>query len=197
MGSSTPNKVRVRFIILDGARAAWPVFCFLRVTEHVCRLPASTCRLLLVGCLLVACCLLPIACSPVVYAAGNTCRVPSAYWAPLPHCWVRRMPVVSPHQHARYLSAATHNPRVFPFIGISIVKKTVPLPPLRPHPKTNSQVAPHCHQKPPQKRHFRPVAPGYRKPPKQSNLVSISSPPKNSPSALLCRIPHNKNGNHT
>lgn len=138
MGSSTPNKVRVRFIILDGARAAWPVFCFLRVTKAACRLPAvclPSARRLLAVCLLSACCL------PVVCAAGNACLLSPAYWHRLSHCWVRRITCRSSHQHTSRPSAATHHPRVFPFVDIRIIKKQ-PLCPRYAASKANPKQPP-------------------------------------------------------
>lgn len=144
----------------------------------------------------------------VLFSAGNrtrlpfTCRLPPVVCLSftsleyLPAAYRprtgRRCPIAEcaaclspPHQHARCLSAATHNPRVFPFIGIRIVKKTVPLPPLRPQPKQILS-SPHYHQKTPQKRHFRPVTLGCRKPPKQSNLVIISAQKQ----SLRLAVPH-------
>ena len=120
MGSSTPNKVRVRFIILDGARAAWPVFCFLRVTEHVCRLPAV--------CLLFACRLRRWQYLPAAYRP-RTGAVTSLLGAPHACRFAPSACALPPRGHTPSASILLywHQHR----------QKTVPLPPLRPHPRTS------------------------------------------------------------
>lgn len=118
MGSSTPNKVRVRFIILDGARAAWPVFCFLRVTKAACR-P-------LVICLLFACRLRCWQYLSAAYRSHTGRRYPIVGCTA---CLSFRPTSIRPAPPARPYTISECSPSC---IGIRIVKKNSPSAPITP-----------------------------------------------------------------